>query len=159
MTIKPALLLLAAALVLAGLASGCRTLLEGEGTWARVEVVFRDPPPEMLLPDHATFCHVGINNALFIVFKELPGSGVNPEVIKVDASAPWTGIFSAQTNTCVIQTFMQWRLGSRYHAIATDASGWLTRCEQSLQFFAAPPARHLIRFTFDQEGCETGLTQ
>jgi len=133
----------------------CRTLSEGERPVALVEVVVRNPPPQMLNPNIEGFCATGVD-PMFVVFKEFPGAGI-AEVTDVNVAALRTGRFDAQADTCALQVFLAWTPGSRYRSIATDADDWVTRCAESLQFFAAPPARHLIRFTLGEEDCELEL--
>lgn len=144
-------------LLIACLGTGCETFLEGQFPAARVDVVYPNPTPDMLVEagnDTLCFAH---DAGLFVVFKELPPSAGVPEVARVDVVAPTGGHYDAAANTCTIGAFMRWRLGSRYRAIVTDGASWLARCEQSLEFFLVPPARHIIRFTVGEEGCELGV--
>jgi hypothetical protein len=138
------------------LAPGCR-LEEGVGSVARIEVVIRNPPPDMLIDSIPDACFAGLDPA-FVLIKRLSGAGTS-QVTDVNALALHSGDFDAQANTCTLLAFAAGRPGF-HRAVATDAGDWVADCGEPFEFFfAAVPARHVLRFTVGAEDCERTFMQ
>jgi hypothetical protein len=145
-------LILAAIIACAALGSACQPLIEGQGSLALLEVVVENPPPEMLVPPSGSFCIVeGGDQPIYTILKEL--SMATGAATAVEVVARSSGVHDLQANTCTFSTLVRWRFGPRYRAVATNGSDWVASCDQFLQFFVVPPARHRIRFALGQEGC------
>jgi hypothetical protein len=149
--------MLAGAVVAGVLISSACELEEGVPVFATIEFIVRNPSPGMLSPDFPEHCFAW-PDPMFAVLKRL-SQGQASVVTDVNVSPTGGGIFDANSSTCTYPMHTQGVPGL-YRAVATDGNGWLTRCQDPFQFFfAVPPARHVIRFTFGEEGCELDIVK
>ena len=148
---------LASSLLVGSVLGSACNLEEGTPNFARIDLVVESPSPDMLNPDVPDLCSVR-TNPMFALLKRLSQSQAD-RVTELSVAAAGAGTFNAATNTCVLPILMPGSPGL-YRAVVTDGDTWVTRCQDPFQFFfVVPPARHVIRFTRGEEGCEFSVEQ